>query len=142
MVVGLVVVGFVVAGLVVVTCVVEGAFVVAAVVVAGLVVAAFVVVAVLVVVMFCVVDVSGSGDCAKPQAARTLHSSNAITGSQILFMKITPFVVRFRPYYSILFLRMQWNFVKKNICPVQTPNWWTLRLGCTNCYCKGACGVV
>ncbi len=78
------VVGFVVA-----------AFAVVAFVVVGFVVAAFVVVAALVVVMLRVLEVLGSGDCAKPQAARTLHSSNAVTGSQIRFMKNTPFAVRF-----------------------------------------------
>ena len=72
-------------------------FAVVAFVVVGFVVVVFVVVAALVAVMFCVLEVSGSGDCAKPQAERTLHSSNAVTGSQICFMIITPFAVRFLP---------------------------------------------
>ena len=115
---------------------VVAAFAVVAFVVVGFVVAAFVVVAALVVVMLRVLEVLGSGDCAKPQAARTLHSSNAVTGSQIFFMKTTPFAIRFRSYYSIHFLGMQWVFVKKNKRPKLTPEERTLeRLG-VNCCCK------
>ncbi len=124
------VVGFVVVGLVV------GIFEVVAFVVVGFMVAAFVVVTALDVVMFCVLEVSGLGDCVKPQAAKTLHSSNAVTGSQIHFMKITPFAVRFRSYYSTCLLEKQWDFDEKNKRPKQTPKERTLGWIGVNSCCK------